>query len=148
VRSLSFHLLVATLAATAIVGAALFALAPRGGGLPYVKATFTPGDAKRAFASEGVTLVVRSRSVVMTTLGNPGDVLEVDVFADRQIVERSGFHDVTIANGRRVPFARDCSSSVPAERWRENIRVLVDCARARSAGPGWLLRVERALNRL
>jgi len=148
VRSLSFHLLVATLAATAIVGAALFALAPRGGGLPYVKATFTPGDAKRAFASEAVTLVVRSRSVVMTTLGNPADVLEVDVFADRQIVERSGFHDVTIANGRRVPFARDCSSSVPAERWHGNIRVLVDCAQARSAGSGWLLRVERVLNRL
>ncbi len=147
-RSLSFHLLVATLAATAIVGAALFALAPRGGGLPYTKATFTADDAKRAFASEGVTLVVRSRSIVMTTLGNPGDVLEVDAFADRRTVERSGFHDVTIANGRRVPFARDCSTSVPAERWHGNVRVLVDCARARAAGSGWLLRVERALSRL
>ena len=147
-RSLSFHLLVATLAATAIVGAALFALVPRGGGLPYVEATFTRDDAKRAFASEGVTLVVRSRSVVMTTLGNAGDVLEVDAFADRRTVERSGFHDVTIANGRRVPFARNCSTSVRAERWRGNIRVLVDCARARTAGPGWLLRVERALSRL
>ena len=147
-RTLSFHLLVATLAATAIVGAALLALAPRGGGLPYAKATFTPDDAKRAFASEGVTLVVRSRSVVMTALGSSGDVLEVDVFADRQSVERSGFHDVTIANDRRVPFARDCSSSVPAERWGGNVRTLVYCARARSAGSGWLLRVERALNRL
>jgi hypothetical protein len=139
--------LVALLAATAIVGAALFALAPHGG-LPYTKASFTAADAKHAFGTEGVELAVRSRSVVMTTLGNPGDVLEVDAFADRPTVERSGFRDVTVSDGRRVPFARDCSSSVPAERWRGNIRVLVDCTRAGSAGPGWLLRVERALNRL
>jgi hypothetical protein len=148
VRTLSFHVLVALLAATAIVGAALLALAPRGGGLPYTQASFTAADARHAFGAEGVELSVRSRSVVMTTLGNPGDVLEVDAFADRRTVERSGFHDVTVSDGRRVPFARDCSSSVPAERWRGNIRVLVDCARARSAGPGWLLRVERALSRL
>ena len=147
-RNLSFHLLVATLATTAIVGVALFALAPRGGGLPFAKATFTADGARRAFASEGVVLVVRSRSVVMTTLGNQGDVLEVDAFADRRTVERSGFHDVTIANDRRVPFARDCSSSVPAERWRGNVRVLVDCARAGAAASTWLLRIERALNRL
>ena len=147
-RSLSFHLLVATLAATAIVGAALFALAPRGGALPYAKATFTPDDAERAFATEGVALVVRSRSVVMTTLANQGDVLEVDAFADHRTVERSGFQDVTIANGRRVPFAHDCSSSVPAERWHGNVRTLVDCSRAGASASVWLRRVERALNRL
>lgn len=140
-------MLVALLAATAIVGAALLALAPHGG-LPYTKASYTADDAKHAFAAEGVVLSVRARSVVMTTLGNPGDMLEVDAFADRRTVERSGFHDVTVSNGRRVPFARDCASSVPAERWRGNVRVLVDCARARAAGSTWLLRVERALGRL
>ena len=146
-RTLSFHVLVALLAATAIVGAALLALAPHSG-LSYTKASFTAADAKHAFGAEGVELSVRSRSVVMTTLGNPGDVLEVDAFADRRTVERSGFHDVTVSHGRRVPFARDCSSSVPAERWHGNVRVLVDCARARAAGAAWLRRVERALARL
>jgi hypothetical protein len=147
VRTVSFHLLVAALAATMLVGATLVALAPRGG-LPYAKASFSAGDAKRAFEAERIDLSVRSRSVLMTTLGNSGDVLEVDAFGDRKAVERSGFHDVTVANGRQVPFARDCSSSVPAERWRGNIRVLVDCARAGAVAPEWLKRVERALNRL
>jgi hypothetical protein len=147
VRTLSFHVLVALLAATAIVGAALLALAPHGG-LPYTKASFTAADATHAFAAEGVVLSVRSRSVVMTTLGDPRDVLEVDAFADRRTVERTGFHDVTVSRGRRAPFARDCSSSVPAERWRGNVRVLVDCARAGATAPGWLQRVERALDRL
>ena len=146
-RTLSFHVLVAALVATTLVGVALVALAPRGG-LPYSKASFTAADAKRGFAGEGIDLSVRSRSVLMTTLGNRGDVLEVDAFGDRNAVERSGFRDVTVANGRRVPFARDCSSPVPAERWRGNIRVLVDCARAGAAAPVWLSRVERALNRL
>ena len=144
-RTLSFNLLVAALAATTLVGATLFALAPRGG-LPYATASYTARDAKRAFESERIELVVRSRSVLMTTLGNRGDVLEVDAFGDRKAVERSGFHDVTVANGRQVPFARDCSSSVPAERWRGNIRVLVDGVRAGAGGGGWLLGVERALN--
>jgi hypothetical protein len=147
VRTLSFNLLVAALAATTLVGVTLFALAPRTG-LPYAKASFTAGDATRAFAAERIELSVRSRSVLMTTLGNRGDVLEVDAFGDRKAVKRSGFHDVTVANGRQVPFARDCSSSVPAERWRGNIRVLVDCRRAGATAPGWLQRVERALNRL
>jgi hypothetical protein len=138
--------LVSALAATTLVGVALVMLAPQGA-LPYSKASFTAADVKRAFAREGIDLSVRSRSVLMTTLGNPGDILEVDVFGDRKAVERSGFHDVTIANGRPVPFARDCSSSVPAERWHGNIRVLVDCTRARTAGQAWLLRVERAFNR-
>jgi len=139
--------LVAALVATTLVGVALVALAPRGG-LPYTKASFDAADARRAFAGEKIELSVRSRSVLMTTLGNRGDVLEVDAFGDRNAVERSGFRDVTVANGRRVPFARDCSSPVPAERWRGNIRVLVDCARAGAAAPVWLSRVERALNRL
>jgi len=147
VRTLSFHVLVAALVATTLVGVALVALAPRGG-LPYTKASFDAADARRAFAGEKIELSVRSRSVLMTTLGNRGDVLEVDAFGDRNAVERSGFRDVTVANGRRVPFARDCSSPVPAERWRGNIRVLVDCARAGAAAPVWLSRVERALNRL
>ena len=146
-RTLSFHVLVAALVATTLVGVALVALAPRGG-LPYTKASFDAADARRAFAGEKIELSVRSRSVLMTTLGNRGDVLEVDAFGDRNAVERSGFRDVTVANGRRVPFARDCSSPVPAERWRGNIRVLVDCARAGAAAPVWLSRVERALNRL
>jgi hypothetical protein len=45
VRTVSFHLLVAALAATMLVGATLVALAPRGG-LPYAKASFSAGDAE------------------------------------------------------------------------------------------------------
>jgi hypothetical protein len=147
VRTISFHLLVAALAATSLIGLALVALAPRGG-LPYANASLTVRDATGAFAGEGVRLSVRSRSIVMTTLGNRGGVLEVDVFGDRGAVERSGFRDVTVSNGRRVPFARDCPSSVPAERWHGNIRVLVDCGRAGAGGEAWLRRVDRALGRL
>jgi hypothetical protein len=123
--------------------------APPDHGLPYSKATFTATAARRAFAASGIALSARSRTAAVTTLGNRGDVLEVDAFGDRHEVERSGFYDYTVAHGRRVHFARSCSPGGPnAERWRGNVRVIVDCMKAGAAAPRWLRRVDRALERL
>jgi hypothetical protein len=73
--------------------------APPDHGVPYSKATFTAAAARRAFAAAGIALSSRSRTATVTTLGNRGDVLEVDAFGDRRDVERSGFYDYTVAHG-------------------------------------------------
>jgi hypothetical protein len=122
-------------------------------GLPYTNASFTGFDARRAFAAEGIRLVLKSRSAAVTTLGSPRDVLEVNAFGDRGRVERSGFYDYTVAgrgdSAHYVRFPRSCTGdAVDAERWRGNIRVIVSCAKARPAAPRWLERVSRALARL
>ena len=123
--------------------------APPDHGLPYSTATFTAAAARRAFAASGIALSARSRTPTVTTLGNHGDVLEVDAFGDRRAVERSGFYDYTVAQGRYVHFARSCSPGGPnAERWHGNVRVIVDCTKAGDAAPRWLRRVDRALERL
>jgi hypothetical protein len=154
--------------ATAVVGAAatitvvFFAVArpayrphveprPRDHGLPYTVARYTSADARRAFAAEGVKLSWRSRMPWVTTLGNRGDVLEIDVFRDRGKVEASGFYDYATesSTGDYVHFPRACGTSIPvAERWRGNVRVMVSCTAARSNAPAWLRVVTRALNRL
>jgi hypothetical protein len=126
---------------------------PADQGVPYAKASFTAADARRVFAAEGIRLRPRSRTAVITTLGNRHDVLEVDAFGDRQRVERSGFYDYTIAgrgaSAHYAHFPRACrGGALDAERWRGNIRVIVSCAKAGSAAPRWLVRVDRALARL
>ena len=151
---------VAVVAAVLAATAGLFAFArpeyrravlppPADHGLPYTRAAYTAAGARRAFAAVGVRLGPRSRSATVTTLGNAGDVLEVDVFAGREQVERAGFWDYLVVDGRYVHFARDCRSSVPdAERWRGNVRAIVPCAKAGAQADAWLRRVERALARL
>ncbi len=148
---------VAVVAAALAATAAAFAFArpeyhrtvsepPADHGLPYTRATYTAADARRAFAAVGVELGQRSRSAIVTTLGSAGDVLEVDAFADRERVERAGFWDYLVVDGRYVHFARDCRSSIPdAERWRGNVRVVVSCMRAGGQADAWLRRAERAL---
>jgi hypothetical protein len=161
---LRFHLL--TLAALAVVLALVVswfgfvrpvhvhdAMAePPDSGLSYTKAAFTSSDAKRAFSAEGIPLSFRSRTTGIVTLGNRGDLLEVDAFGPRAQVERAGFSDYTTAGlgaaVRYVRFPRTCSHGGVAERWHANVRVMVDCAKAGTAAPRWLQRVERALARL
>jgi hypothetical protein len=151
------HALAAAIVASALVGsAALLAFArpehhraPPGHALPYDVAVYSAVDARRAFATEGVELAVRARTPVGITLGDRRDVLEVDAFADRAKLEAAGFHDFTIAGGRYVRFARRCvPGGVDAERWRGNVRVIVDCSAAGADAGAWTRRVERALARL
>jgi hypothetical protein len=123
--------------------------APADHGLPYTVASYTASDARRAFAAEGIVPTPRSHSAAVTTLGNRGDILEVDAFADRETVERSGFYNYTLVGGRYVPFPSACGAGAhTAARWRGNVRVIVSCSIARDAAPDWLTRVERALARL
>jgi hypothetical protein len=118
-------------------------------GLPYTVAAYTAADATRAFAREGIALTPRSHSATVTTLGNHGDILEVDAFADRELVEKSGFYDYATSGGRYVHFPRSCGTAIPdAERWRGNVRVIVSCTAAGSDAESWLRSVERALARL
>jgi hypothetical protein len=125
-------------------------------GLPYTTVSYSAADAQRAFAAEGIALTPRSHGSAMTTLGNRGDILEVDAFGERAKVEASGFWDYTTdAAGGYVHFPRDCASGTPgapgsydAELWHGNIRVIVSCDTAGKAGAAWLRRARRALARL
>jgi hypothetical protein len=118
-------------------------------GLPYSVASYAAADARRAFAAEGIKLSPRSQSTIVTTLGNQGDILEVDTFADRAKVEKAGFWDYTVANGHYVHFPPACAADAPsAERWHGNVRVIVDCPAAGTFSSAWLRRAERALARL
>jgi hypothetical protein len=154
------HLLAfAALGAALPIAAAVFLLGsvparnalagPPDHGLPYREASFTAADARRAFAAEGFRLTPRSRTTTSTTLGNHGDVLEVDAFAARAQVERAGFYDYIVEGGKYVHFPRDCTPGhIDAERWHGNIRVIVNCPKAGNEASAWLLRVDRALARL
>jgi hypothetical protein len=117
--------------------------------LPYSKVLFSAAAVGRAFRAEGVTLTPRSASATITTLGNPRDVLEVDIFGDPVKVKATGFYDVTIdARGKYVHFPRSCTGSGrTAARWHGNVRVVVDCT-VDGNGAGWMRRAQRALTRL
>ena len=117
--------------------------------LPYTDGSYSPREARRAFAAEGIRLTPRSRSATVTTLGNRGDVLEVDTFGDPDQVKRSGFYDDTVIDGHYARFPRTCGQGSPtAARWHGNVRVIVSCPAAGTAASAWLRRVERALARL
>lgn len=123
--------------------------APPGHALPYTTVSYTAADARRAFKAAGIVLTFRSQSTGVTTLGNPGDVLEVDAFGEREEVERAGFYNYTQVNGRYVPFPASCADGASAAaRWRGNVRVVVSCAAAGDDAARWLLRVDDALARL
>jgi hypothetical protein len=117
--------------------------------LPYTVVTHNVADARRAFEGEHVAITVRSPGATATTLGNHGDVLEVDVFGDPEKVKQTGFSDYTIRDGRYVHFSKNCDDGAQtAERWHGNVRVIVNCLVAGSAADMWLERVDRALSRL
>jgi hypothetical protein len=106
----------------------------------YMKVSYQPGAVRRVFAEEGIGLTLRSRGSWGTTLGNARDVLEVDVFGDPIALKNAGFSDLVLG--------RDCAaSSRLAERWRGNVRVIVNCAIA-DHGQRWVDRVNHALARL
>jgi hypothetical protein len=125
-------------------------------GLAYTTVVYGAADARRAFAAQGIALTPRSQGPTVTTLGNAGDVLEVDVFGERTKVEKAGFWDYTTdATGHYVHFPHDCASGTPAaagsydaELWHGNIRVIVNCRTAGKAGTAWLRRAQSALARL
>lgn len=124
-------------------------LMPRPNDLPYTSVSYSRADAIQAFAAVGVHLTPRSKSEIITTLGSRGDALEVDVFGDPQRVKAAGFHDYLPLNGHYVHFPRTCGTSLPnAERWKGNVRVIVNCTSATGASPAWLRRIEWALARL
>lgn len=107
---------------------------------PYTKVSYRPADARRVFAQEGISLTPRSSGSMGTTLGNRRDVLEVDIFGDPLVLKNAGFHDLVLG--------RNCNqSSRLAERWRGNIRVIVDCS-ITSNGQRMVDHVQRALSRL
>lgn len=117
--------------------------------LPYTLVSYSTADAVSAFSAVGVRLTPRSKSAAGTTLGSRGDVLEVDVFGFPQRVKAAGFHDYLMLSGHYVRFPRTCGTALPAaERWKGNLRVVVDCTKAVGASAGWLRRAERALSRL
>src|SRR4051812_15226150 len=106
--------------------------------LPYTHATRSAADAVRAFAAVGIRLERRSVSPAGTDLADRRHLFEVDAFADADRVVASGFSDSTVdlATGNLVPFARNCSGDGRnAERWRRNIRVVLDCRRAGAQAP-------------
>lgn len=122
---------------------------PPNNDLPYTVVSYTSADARRAFAAEGINLSPRAKSPTTTTLGNRGDILEVDVFGDPEKVKQTGFYDYTIVNDHYAHFPRDCSSGgLDAELWQGNVRVIVNCSAAGSSSRLWLRRAERAIAHL
>jgi hypothetical protein len=104
--------------------------------LPYSRAEFGAGDAKRAFAAVGVRLVPKSRIPgVVTTIGTRDDAFEVDVFGDPAHVRAQSSPDVvTDSAGRYVRIPTTCTRGIPdAARWRGNVRFVVRCADAAHA---------------
>jgi len=117
--------------------------APPDHGLPFARAKYDAIDVRRAFAPEGVALILRSKLPSMTELGDRGSVVEVTVFGDAAKVAAAGvYDDTTDAQGHYVRFPTTCANGARVvERWRGNVRAIVLCR----AGTATLRRVERAL---
>ena len=143
--------------AVAALGAAFFALtrpanhqsATPPSDLPYTAVSYSTSDALHAFAQVGVRLSPRSKTpTVVTTVGNRGNSLEVDVFGDPQKVRASGFHDYLPSHGHYVHFPSTCGTGLPdAEIWKGNVRVVVHCGAA-APSAAWLQRAHHALDGL
>lgn len=110
--------------------------------LPYSVVSYNVADTRRAFDAEGVALEPRSQSLpVVTTLGDPNNILEVDVWGPPDAVRKTGFEDL-----ERGP--RCTPENRLALRWRGNVRVIVDCDLAAGEEAEWVARATRALDRL
>ena len=162
------HLVAVALVTVAIVGTAgVFTFAkpashpyvlppPPRTALPYTRVVYTGRDAQRAFAAAGIRLVLHLHEP--TPVGNPpivdlstaNGVVEVDAFGDPAKVAASGFSDyITFSNGQWVRTPSRCAAGAAnAERWRSNIRVILSCTGAGRLAPGYLHRIEVALERL
>jgi len=124
--------------------------------LPYAKASYSAGDAERAFRVVDIKLVRHAREPVsvgnppIIDLSNSGNIVEVDVFGDPQRVAASGFSDYFIvSHGHWLKAPRTCArGATTAERWSGNIRAIVDCKAAGASAPAWVARVDRALAKL
>jgi hypothetical protein len=152
IAALVVALVVAAIAATfafALPNAHLTRTSSPPNDLPYTSVSYSASGASAAFAAVGVRLTSRSKSSAITTLGNRGDALEVDVFGDPQRVKAAGFHDYLPFNGRYVHFPRTCGAGLPdAERWAGNLRVVVHCSAATGGSITWLRLANEALARL
>jgi hypothetical protein len=115
-------------------------------GLPFARAKYNTIEARRAFAEQGVALILRSKLPSMTELGDRGSVVEVTVFGSAAKVAAAGFYDYTTdTQGHYVRFPTTCANGARlVERWRSNVRAIVLC----SGGTATLRRVERALAHL
>jgi hypothetical protein len=129
-------------AAVAVLGA-VFAFArptyhryvmpsPPGDGLSYTTVSYTPANAKRAFAAHGIALQRGPKQAGMADLHTSDSGIEVTVFGDRKTVDASGFSDYyTFANGKWSLAPKNCVSGAKnAERWRGNVRLIVTCTSA------------------
>jgi hypothetical protein len=124
--------------------------------LPYTKVSYTSTDAKRAFAAVGIRLILHNRgarpaaAAPIFDLSTSSLLVEVTAFGDPKKVTASGFSDyITFSDGRWVQTPRTCGKGVRlAERWRGNIRAIVNCASAGPSASAWLRRVSIALARL
>ena len=124
--------------------------------LPYTKVVYTAHDAQRAFAAAGIRLVMHLHEPI--PVGNPpivdlstaDGVVEVDAFGNPAKIAASGFSDyVTFSNGHWVRTPSRCSAGAAnAERWRGNIRVILSCTGVGRLAPGYVHRIDIALERL
>jgi hypothetical protein len=108
-----------------------------GSSLPYDEVTYDAADARRAFASEQISLILRSQGGLTTTFGSAGDVLEVDIFGESEHAAMAGFKD--------LPRGADCTvDGHLALHWRGNVRAILDCGLVRN-DERWVARLDRAL---
>jgi hypothetical protein len=105
---------------------------PPGDGLPYTVPRFTSADARTAFAARGFRLVPGARMHGIAGFHTRDNTVLVDVFGDKKVVDASGFSDYfTFVDGHWTLAPRNCvGGAKSAERWRGNVRLIVDCGTA------------------
>ncbi|HEV7215527.1 MAG TPA: hypothetical protein VGP33_10420 [Chloroflexota bacterium] len=104
----------------------------------------------RAFASQGIHLVLGATQPGMEGANSTDLALEVTAFGDRKTVDASGFSDYyTFSNGQWSLAPKSCGAGAKnAERWRGNVRVIVSCTLAGGTSSARLRQASLALSRL
>lgn len=123
---------------------------PPGDGLSYTKVTYTRADAVRAFASQGIHLVLGATQPGMKGANSADLAVEVTAFGDRKTVDASGFSDYyTFSNGQWSLAPKSCVAGAKnAELWRGNVRDIVSCTLTGGASSAQLRLASLALSRL
>jgi len=121
---------------------------PPSDGLTYTTPKYDGADARRAFAATGITLARGGSVPGIVGLFNRDLGLEVTVFGDKRLVDKNGFSDYyTFVDGHWALAPKSCVPGArDAERWRVNVRVIVECDVGNAAQT--LRRATRALNAL
>ncbi|MGH3009861.1 MAG: hypothetical protein ACRDLM_10730 [Gaiellaceae bacterium] len=129
---------------------------PPGVGISYTKVAFNAADARRAFAAVGINLIQHThepqpaKAAPIVDLSTANVIVEVGAFGNPAKVAAYGFSDyLTFSHGHWLRTPTSCTGgTTAAERWRANIRVIVNCSLAGSNATAWLARVNRALAHL